>query len=105
MKRIISGSIAAGAILSATIVALMAREPLPRSERLVAHEWGTFTSVANNTGEPAQWAPWSAPADLPCFVHSQDLRLKWFISGLVRMETPVIYFYAPRAMKVSVDVE
>lgn len=99
MKRV-----SMGAVLLAS-VALLAREPAPKPERLVAHEWGTFTSVANDTGEPAKWAPWSSPADLPCFVYKHTELLKWQVSGLVRMETPVIYFYAPRAMKVSVDVD
>jgi hypothetical protein len=29
-----------------------------RSEALVVHEWGTFTSVANERGEPVQWSQW-----------------------------------------------
>jgi len=36
---------------------------------LVAHEWGTFTSVAGENGDPVSWAPLSGPSDLPCFVH------------------------------------
>ncbi len=100
MKRVF-----AGVILLAAVVALIAREPAPRPERLVAHEWGTFTSVANDTGNPAQWAPWSGPPDLPCFVYRDNAQLKWKISGLVRMETPVIYFYASQAMKVSARVD
>jgi hypothetical protein len=72
---------------------------------VVAHEWGTFTSVAMDTGAPARWAPWSGPADLPCFVHRDSQRRKFELSGLVRMETPVIYFYSDKPATVSVDVD
>jgi hypothetical protein len=72
---------------------------------LVAHEWGTFTSVAGEDGRAVQWLPQSGPTDLPDFVGRIDCRLKGALSGTVRMETPVIYFYAPREMQVSVGVQ
>ena len=73
---------------------------------LVAHEWGTFTSVAGEDGSPVMWAPLFGAADLPCFVSRLDLGslTKWQISGLVRMETPVLYFYSQRATTLSVHV-
>lgn len=72
--------------------------------RLVAHEWGTFTSIAGEDGRAVQWLPQAGPPDLPCFVERVDTRLKWGLSGTVRMETPVIYFYADRPMNVDVSV-
>lgn len=71
---------------------------------LVAHEWGTFTSVAGQDGRAVQWLPQLGPADLPHFVGRIDCRLKGSLPGTVRMETPVIYFYAPREMTVNVSV-
>jgi hypothetical protein len=71
---------------------------------LVAHEWGTFTSVAGEDGRPVQWLPQSGPTDLPDFVGRINCSLKGSLSGTVRMETPVIYFYAPREMTVDVRV-
>ena len=71
---------------------------------LVAHEWGTFTSVAGEDGRPVQWLPQQGPADLPDFVGRINCNLKAALSGTVRMETPVIYFYAPREMTVNVRV-
>jgi hypothetical protein len=71
----------------------------------VAHEWGTFTSVAGEDGRAVQWLPQSGPTDLPDFVGRIDCRLKSGLAGTVRMETPVIYFYAPREMQVSVGVQ
>src|SRR5687767_14673858 len=38
-------------------------------DSLTVHEWGTFTSVADQEGAPIRWAPLSGPTDLPCFVH------------------------------------
>ena len=72
---------------------------------LVAHEWGTFTSIAGNTGTAVQWYPWAAPSDLPTFVeHFQSKNFKPNLSGTIRMETPVLYFYSPQEARVSVHV-
>jgi hypothetical protein len=48
--------------------------------------------------------PLAGPADLPSFVERIFDRIKVNLSGTVRMETPVIYFYAPRETTVSVKV-
>jgi hypothetical protein len=73
---------------------------------LVAHEWGTFTSVAGENGAPVSWVPLSAPSDLPCFVYRLNaLCVKCNATSPVRMETPVLYFYSPRPTTVSVHVD
>jgi hypothetical protein len=78
----------------------------PPDEAVIAHEWGTFTSVAGEDGTAVRWAPLSLGApDLPCFVnHLSEQNLK-VAPGLVRMETPVLYFYAPHPVTLSVNVE
>jgi hypothetical protein len=74
-------------------------------EALVVHEWGTFTSIAGENGEAVPWTPLQAPDDLPCFVERfRRYRGKGFVRGTVRMETPVLYFYAPRETSVDVTV-
>lgn len=98
---------------------------------LVVHEWGTFTSVAGKDGVTLEWRPFTFESDLPSFVHSIDksprpgpqqpspqpaatprpapteLRYpsKSGTRVLVRMETPILYFYAKEetAVKVKVD--
>jgi hypothetical protein len=70
---------------------------------LVTHEWGTFTSVAGENGVPVAWASLNGPADLPCFV--EKIGPEKPFTGLVRMETPVLYFYAARATTLSVHVD
>lgn len=80
----------------------------------VLHEWGTFTSVAGEDGKPLIWKPLAGPSDLPSFVYttqrlgSGGLRAEFegkrSMSGNVRMETPVIYFYAQQPMEVSLSV-
>ena len=35
---------------------------------VVAHEWGTFTTVADEQGNPTEWLPLSGQSDLPCLV-------------------------------------
>ena len=72
-------------------------------DSLAVHEWGTFTSVAGRDGLPVEWSPLAGPSNLPCFVYRFPLS-KGLMSGTVRMETPVIYFYAPREMTVSTKV-
>jgi hypothetical protein len=74
------------------------------SSGLVAHEWGTFTSVAGEDGRAVQWLPQAGPTDLPDFVGRINCSLKGSLSGVIRMETPVIYFYAPHEMTVSARV-
>jgi hypothetical protein len=88
---------------------------------LVAHEWGTFTSVAGPTGTAVDWLPLGGAADLPCFVDRfNNLRLikvglglrraityqeaPRAVRGKIRMETPVIYFYSPADTSVNVQV-
>src|SRR5215207_9751262 len=58
------------------------------------HEWGTFTSIAGADGRAVGWTPLSGPDDLPCFVDRLKFGPKWTLSGTVRMETPVLYFYS-----------
>jgi hypothetical protein len=89
---------------------------------LTAHEWGTFTTVAGENGLAIDWLPLGGPSDLPCFVeHFQNqstIKLvpagyagpfdydhaRGALLGKVRMETPVLYFYAPQETSVDVKV-
>jgi hypothetical protein len=82
----------------------------------VAHEWGTFTSVASADGTLLNWNPLES-SRLPGFVYDwkkpglgrQTASLMYLnkssMSSLQRMETPVIYFYSstPEQVDVSVD--
>jgi hypothetical protein len=75
------------------------------SPDLTAHEWGTFTSVAGNDGRAVVWSPFYDPSELPGFVEHTDIaNLKVGLRGTIRMETPVLYFYSPRDVSVSVRV-
>lgn len=72
---------------------------------LTVHEWGTFTSVAGETGQAVEWFPLNAPNDLPTFVeHFRGTGFKLGLGGTLRMETPVIYFYSRHDTEVSVRV-
>src|SRR6266571_5365253 len=85
---------------------------LTRSENLVVHEWGTFTSIAGKDGVALEWRPLNGASDLPKFVHTiqnQDDGLrhgpKANLTAAVRMETPVLYFYSASETDVSVKVD
>jgi hypothetical protein len=75
-------------------------------EDLTVHEWGTFTSVAGADGAATAWDALGGESDLPDFVNYKAYRcFKFALGGTVRMETPVIYFYAPREVKARVNVQ
>src|SRR6266704_3240154 len=86
---------------------------LTRSENLVVHEWGTFTSIAGKDGVALEWRPLNGASDLPKFVHTiqtvnDGLRHappKAQLTAAIRMETPVLYFYSPNDTEVSVKVD
>ena len=87
------------------LAATLTGNALSQEAGLVAHEWGTFTSIAGDTGRAVSWFPWSVPSDLPDFVeHFKSGNFKLNLSGTIRMETPVLYFYSPRETSVSVHV-
>jgi hypothetical protein len=102
--------IAASFTSAATI--LNAKEESSPKDRFVVHEWGTFTSVSDASGKAQTWSPLLGPSDLPDFVYrskqvrsnSQERCLKCELA-LVRMETPVLYFYADHETKASVKVD
>lgn len=76
----------------------------PADADLVVHEWGTFTSVADHSGQAVRWHPRSGVDALPTFVeHFQGLS-KVNLQGTIRMETPVLYFHSSRPTTVSARV-
>jgi hypothetical protein len=78
---------------------------LSTEEGFAAHEWGTFTSIAGDEGQAVEWLPQTGSTDLPEFIgHLQGAALKGGLRGTVRMETPVLYFYASQPSTVSVHV-
>src|SRR5258708_28718146 len=84
---------------------------------LVAHEWGTFTSVQGADGVLLDWKPLET-SKLPRFVydwtHPGLNRVltgngyggfgKGSIIARQRMETPVVYFYSDKEETVDVTV-
>jgi hypothetical protein len=84
--------------------------------RLVVHEWGTFTSVQGGEGELLNWTPLETP-DLPKFVYDWKhpapgrkaigpnafLTKSGFVT-LQRMETPVLYFYTDKEQTMDLTV-
>ncbi len=82
---------------------------------IIAHEWGTFTSVQGSDGVLLDWRPLETSA-LPNFVYDwkhpglnrqakgQQFLSKVVMETLQRMETPVIYFYSDSEQTVDVQV-
>jgi hypothetical protein len=87
---------------------LDAQDQSLRQDRFVAHECGTFTSVSTADGKAQLWNPLSGPSELPSFVYRSSKAGQCSKAGslaLVRMETPVIYFYVDREIRASVKVD
>lgn len=84
-------------------IALGNRSP-EANQKLTVHEWGTFTSVAGIDGKALPWASFQGPGDLPCFVENMGRGQVKFFPAMVRMETPVLYFYSPVPVTLSVGV-
>jgi len=110
--RLFLSCLCAGSLAVAFMASSQSR---PVDPDLIAHEWGTFTSIAGNDGRAVEWAPltgvWphspeaAAANDLPSFVeHFGYAGFKVGLRGTVRMETPVIYLHSPRNVDVSVRV-
>jgi hypothetical protein len=84
--------------------------PAVAAEALVVHEWGTFTTVSGSDGRLLPGLEREEHA-LPGFVHSHagfaPANKGWdrpVANVTVKMETPVLYFYAPQPLSVTVDV-
>ena len=97
-------SILAAAAVATTLAGVAAFSSGTQDVNLTVHEWGTFTSVADADGHGAEWRPLAAPSQLPCFVERSAFVGKGSLAATVRMETPVLYFYAPQPAMVDVDV-
>ncbi len=91
--------------------ATLALNPTPN---FTVHEWGTFTSFSGHGGGAIPYHILIAE-DLPPFVQARFVGGRWLsadspeftkaaLHATQRMETPVIYFHAPREMEVSVQV-
>ncbi len=81
------------------------------ADKLIVHEWGTFTTFSGSNGVHLDFRP-LLDNELPSFVFdraSQSGQVNWFSKGRlrtrVRMETPVTYFYTDRERTVRAKVE
>jgi hypothetical protein len=116
-------SLAISAVLLAVAAMLIGSQRLARTEtapsgesttgasdRLIVHEWGTFTSFSGSDGVRLEFRP-LVSSDLPGFVFNRarqvgaynDLGKSRYLVR-ERMETPVTYFYTDREREVDVKV-
>ena len=76
-SRIIATVVLMIAVITAIAFRTLTSNSAPRNaatnaaaDRLVAHEWGTFTSIAGKDGVALEWRPLNGSSDLPKFVHT-----------------------------------
>ncbi|QDU31169.1 hypothetical protein ETAA8_63220 [Anatilimnocola aggregata] len=76
-------------------------------DSLIVHEWGTFTTYSGSDGGKLEFRP-LFDDDLPPFVLDRSLGSNPFSKlsyrALVRMETPITYFYTDRPRDVRARV-
>lgn len=79
--------------------------PAQDSPLNAVHEWGTFTSFSGSDSMPIAWwtTALTGPAELPEFV--SVIGSKGIRPYPLRMETPVLYFYASQPTTVNVRVD
>jgi hypothetical protein len=82
--------------------------PAAAPARLVVHEWGTFTRFSGSDGVPVGFHPDNT--DLPGFIYYQEgdpnsKADRLARDGTVSMETPVMYFYADKEARASIQVD
>lgn len=99
-------------LTAATLLAASFSLHAATDDPFVVHEWGTFTTVQGGDGEQISWMP-PISVDLPQFVYRAEMSGNWSskavyhpkdVTALVRMETPVIYFYSQREQVADVRV-
>src|SRR5437667_6658481 len=67
--------------------------------------WIVVVVLLSEIGAAVDWDALGGKDDLPTFVNNFGYRcFKWRLTGTVRMETPVIYFYSPRELDAHVKV-
>jgi hypothetical protein len=95
--------------ITLALLALTLLKPVTEGDRLIVHEWGTFTTVSRADGSAYHWNPLLGPSELPNFVYGAPNAREGFCpkceSTLARMETPVLYFYSGQELEVSVKVD
>ena len=113
--RLIRSLVVFGGLSIIAASALLLKASSARSG-YVAHEWGTFTSLASADGTLLSWNPLES-SRLPGFVYdwrkpglgrrttSMMYLGKAGMTTLQRMETPVIYFYSSTPEQVDVTVD
>ena len=103
MRRVASVLLAGMVVL---VSSSRAQNP-PADSDFTVHEWGTFTTITGSEGKAISWRPLDATDDLPGFVEHfhNSPQTKGTLVATVRMETPVMYFYASQKMNVSVKVD
>ena len=90
------------------------------SERWKIHEWGTFTALQDEQGEPLGWIN-TEDEPVPSFCHRlsrqllvpvDDLAPGFFKDAprchpdvILRLETPVVYFHPPKSAKLPAKVD
>jgi len=116
MNRLLNRIAVIGMSMALATIPLFADDVAPAQDRFVVHEWGTFTTIVGDEGVALDWRPLNGSSDLPKFVYeigglsnARGLRHRFIrkdeVQAQVRMETPVVYFYAPQEMTASLRVQ
>lgn len=90
-------------IAAAGVAGFFSRDDGAANRNFTVHEWGTFTSLAGSNGVQLVGLTHD-DEPLPKFVYHYNKQEKGFEGVMVKMETPVIYFYSKEERDVFVSV-
>jgi hypothetical protein len=104
----------------ALVPGALAAQDTPTAEKWKIHEWGTFTALQDESGNPLGWIN-TEDEPVPPFCHRlsntllvpvDDLAPGFFKDAprchpdvILRLETPVIYFHPPKTAKLPAKVD
>ena len=119
----ISRRVFAQTVFAAVPACFLAHAHASEPDRLVLHEWGTFTVLQDENGKAIRGVNVNEES-LPEFVHHLDHRLvadldayspfrgrfakalpSGYPAALMRMETPIIYLYPPGNVQGDLNVD
>ncbi len=74
-----------------------------QSQRLIVHEWGVLTAIAQEDGSLLSWSPLEGAPPQPSFI--QQYNASKAAQGNVRIDIPAIYFRVDQPTSLTMNLE
>jgi hypothetical protein len=91
-----------GLILMLGLIAAPLCQAQPAPQRLIAHEWGVITALADEQGQLLTWQPLEGAPPVPSFIQRYEMPQS---PGTVRIDIPAIFFKVDQQTAVTMNME